>query len=216
MDTLWPKVIPYLQGLSNTLIIFIITLVLSLPLGFLITLMLNSKHKVISGLADTIVYIIRGTPLLLQLLFVYFGLPVIPFIGKYLVFSRFASACIALTINYACYFAEIFRGGLLSIEKGQYEASKTLGLTKFETMIHVIIPQMIRVSLPSISNETITLVKDTALVTVIGVSEVLHYAETAVNREGTPFPFLYAAVAYLIINFIITLVFKKLEKKYDR
>lgn len=216
MDNLWVKILPYLKGTANTIIIFLVTLILSLPLGFIITLMLNSKNKVISSIADTVVYVIRGTPLLLQLLFVYFGFPVIPFIGHYLVFSRFTSACIALTINYACYFAEIFRGGLLSIDAGQYEASKTLGLTKFETMIHVIIPQMIRVSLPSISNETITLVKDTALVTVIGVAEVLHYAETAVNREGTPFPFLYAAVVYLIINFIITLVFKKLEKKYDQ
>lgn len=209
-------IIPYLQGTAVTLSIFAITLLISLPLGFCVTLMLNSKNKVVAYLADTVVYVIRGTPLLLQLLFVYFGLPLIPFIGKYLTFSRFTAACIAFSINYACYFGEIFRGGLLSIDAGQYEASKVLGLTPFENMIHVIIPQMIRVCLPSISNETITLVKDTALVTVIGVAEVLHFAKTAVNREGTPFPFVYAAVIYLIINFVITMVFKYLEKHYEQ
>lgn len=216
MDNLWRQAIPYIQGTSVTLLIFSITLIISLPLGFCVTLMLNSKNKVISDIADVIVYVVRGTPLLLQLLFVYFGFPLIPFIGKYLTFSRFTSACIAFAINYACYFGEIFRGGLLSIDAGQYEASKVLGMSRFETMIHVIIPQMIRVCLPSISNETITLLKDTALVTIIGVAEVLHYTKTAVNREGTPFPFLIAAVIYLVINFVITIVFKKLEKHYEQ
>lgn len=208
-------IVPFLQGTLVTLSIFAITLIFSMPLGFGVTLMLNSKNKVVSYLADIIVYVVRGTPLLLQLLFVYFGLPLLPFIGRYLTFSRFTAACVAFAINYACYFGEIFRGGLLSIEPGQYEAAKMLGMTRFETMTRVIIPQMIRVCLPSISNETITLLKDTALVTVIGVAEVLHFAKTAVNREGTPLPFLYAAAIYLIINFIITIVFKRLEKKYD-
>ncbi len=216
MDNFSSQIGLYLQGTLVTLSIFAITLIISLPLGFIVTLMLNSKNKLISSFADAVVYVIRGTPLLLQLLFVYFGFPLIPVIGKYLTFSRFVSACIAFAINYACYFGEIFRGGLLSIDKGQWEASKVLGLTRFETLTKVIIPQMIRVCLPSISNETITLVKDTALVSIIGVAEILHYSEAAVNREGTPLPFLVAAAVYLIINFFVTVVFKRLEKNYEQ
>jgi len=148
-------------------------------------------------------------------MFVYFGLPLLPFFGQFLIFGRFTAACIAFGMNYAAYFAEIFRGGLLAVDKGQYEAAKVLGLTKFQTMTRVAVPQMIRVCLPSISNETITLVKDTALVTVIGVVEILHYAKTAVNRDGNTFAFLVATLLYLMINFVLTMVFKRLEKKYE-
>lgn len=215
-DYILTLLIPMIEGAGITLAVFAITLILSMPLGFCVTLQLNSKHSFTHWFAETYVYILRGTPLLLQILFVYFGLPLIPGIGPYLTFSRFASACIAFVLNYAAYFGEIFRGGLLAIDAGQYEASKVLGLTHFETMTKVIIPQMIRVCLPSISNETITLLKDTALVTVIGVTEILHYAKTEVNRDGTPFPFVLAALLYLLINFVITFVFKKLEKKYEQ
>jgi len=207
--------LPMLQGMVITLSVFAVTIVCSIPLGFLFTMMAQSKIKPIKAFADAYIYVMRGTPLLLQLMFVYFGLPLLPFFGQFLIFERFTAACIAFGMNYAAYFAEIFRGGLLAIDKGQYEAAKVLGLTKIETMTRVVIPQMIRVCLPSISNETITLVKDTALVTVIGVAEILHYAKTAVNRDGGPFAFLVAAVLYLMINFVITMVFKKLETKYE-
>ena len=153
---------PMLQGCLVTLAVFAVTIISSLPLGFLFTLMSRSRIMVLRGFAEVYIYILRGTPLLLQLMFVYFGLPLLPGVGKFLVFDRFVAACIAFGLNYAAYFAEIFRGGLLAIDKGQYEASKVLGLTKFETMTRVVIPQMIRVCLPSISNETITLLKDTA------------------------------------------------------
>ncbi|MDD4508990.1 MAG: amino acid ABC transporter permease [Eubacteriaceae bacterium] len=215
MDYFMSVLIPMVEGLGVTLSVFAITLVASIPLGFAFTLMARSRIKIVKGFAEVYIYILRGTPLLLQLLFVYFGLPLIPGIGPFLTFNRFPAACIAFGLNYAAYFAEIFRGGLLAIDKGQYEAAKVLGLTKAQTMIRVVIPQMIRVCLPSVSNETITLVKDTALVTIIGVAEVLHYAKAAVNRDGNTFAFLVAAGIYLIINFFITLVFKKLEKKYD-
>ena len=208
--------VPLIQGAGMTLAVFAVTFILSLPLGFCVTLQLNSRHSFTHWFAETYVYILRGTPLLLQILFVYFGLPLIPGIGPYLTFSRFTAACVAFVLNYAAYFGEIFRGGLLAIDPGPYEASKVLGLTRFETMTKVVIPQMIRVCLPSISNETITLLKDTALVTVIGVAEILHYAKTEVNRDGTPFPFVLAAILYLIINFVITFIFKKLEKKYEQ
>ena len=207
--------LPMLQGMVITLSVFAVTIVCSIPLGFLFTMVAQSKIKPIKAFADAYIYVMRGTPLLLQLMFVYFGLPLLPFFGQFLIFERFTAACIAFGMNYAAYFAEIFRGGLLAIDKGQYEAAKVLGLTKIETMTRVVIPQMIRVCLPSISNETITLVKDTALVTVIGVAEILHYAKTAVNRDGGTFAFLVAAVLYLMINFVITMVFKKLETKYE-
>lgn len=207
--------LPMLQGMVITLSVFAVTIVCSLPLGFMFTLMARSRFKPVKSLAKGYIYVVRGTPLLLQIMFVYFGLPLLPVVGDYLIFGRFTAACLAFCMNYAAYFAEIFRGGLLAIDKGQYEAAKVLGLTKFETMTRVVIPQMIRVCLPAISNETITLVKDTALVTVIGVAEILHYAKTAVNRDGDTFPFLVAAALYLLINFVITMVFKKLETKYE-
>ncbi len=207
--------VPMLQGMVITLSVFAVTIVCSLPLGFMFTLMARSRIKPIKSLAKGYIYVVRGTPLLLQIMFVYFGLPLLPVVGDYLIFGRFTAACLAFCMNYAAYFAEIFRGGLLAIDKGQYEAAKVLGLTKLETMIRVVIPQMIRVCLPAISNETITLVKDTALVTVIGVAEILHYAKTAVNRDGDTFAFLVAAALYLLINFVITMVFKKLETKYE-
>ena len=207
--------VPMLQGMVITLSVFAVTIVCSLPLGFMFTLMARSRIKPIKSLAKGYIYVVRGTPLLLQIMFVYFGLPLLPVVGDYLIFGRFTAACIAFCMNYAAYFAEIFRGGLLAIDKGQYEAAKVLGLTKIETMIRVVIPQMIRVCLPAVSNETITLVKDTALVTVIGVAEILHYAKTAVNRDGDTFAFLVAAALYLLINFVITMVFKKLETKYE-
>ena len=206
---------PMLQGCLVTLAVFAVTIISTLPLGFLFTLMSRSRIMVLRGFAEVYIYILRGTPLLLQLMFVYFGLPLLPGVGKFLVFDRFSAACIAFGLNYAAYFAEIFRGGLLAIDKGQYEASKVLGLTKFETMTRVVIPQMIRVCLPSISNETITLLKDTALVTTIGVAEIIHYAKTAVNRDANPFAFVVAAAIYLVINFVLTFIFKKLEKKYE-
>ena len=207
--------VPMLQGMVITLSVFAVTIVCSLPLGFMFTLMARSRIKPIKSLAKGYIYVVRGTPLLLQIMFVYFGLPLLPVVGDYLIFGRFTAACLAFCMNYAAYFAEIFRGGLLAIDKGQYEAAKVLGLTKLETMIRVVIPQMIRVCLPAISNETITLVRDTALVTVIGVAEILHYAKTAVNRDGDTFAFLVAAALYLLINFVITMVFKKLETKYE-
>jgi len=207
--------LPMLQGMVITLSVFAVTIVCSLPLGFMFTLMARSRLKPVKSLAKGYIYVVRGTPLLLQIMFVYFGLPLLPVVGDYLIFGRFTAACIAFCMNYAAYFAEIFRGGLLAIDKGQYEAAKVLGLTKFETMSRVVVPQMIRVCLPAISNETITLVKDTALVTVIGVAEILHYAKTAVNRDGDTFAFLVAAALYLLINFVITMVFKKLETKYE-
>lgn len=207
-------VLPMLEGAKMTVLLFIIAIILAVPLGFLLTLAVQSKWKAVVALASTYIYVMRGTPLLLQLLIICFGLPMIPGIGEYLVLDRFVAACIGFILNYAAYFAEIFRGGLLSIDKGQYEAAQVLGLNKFQTMTKVIIPQMIRVALPAISNESVTLVKDTALLYAVAVPELLHFAQTAVNRDFTITPYFVAGMIYLLMTLLLTWFFKGLEKRF--
>ena len=206
-----------MQGAGTTLLLFALVFPFSLPLGFLITLCANCRFRPVKWIAQAYIFVMRGTPLMLQLFFFYFGLPFIPGIGQYLRMSSFTAAVLSFTLNYAAYFAEIFRGGLLSIDKGQYEVSHVLGLNSWQTMTRVIIPQMIRVTLPSIGNEAITLVKDTALVASIARPELLHYAKGIVTRDFTTMPFIVAAFIYLLITFVVTLLFKFAEKKtnYD-
>ncbi|MGG3887662.1 amino acid ABC transporter permease [Metabacillus fastidiosus] len=205
---------PMLEGAQMTVLLFLIAIVVSIPLGFLLTLAVKSSIKPISWLAQIYIYLMRGTPLLLQLLIICFGLPLIPVIGEYLILDRFVAACLGFILNYAAYFAEIFRGGLLAIDKGQYEASQVLGLNKWQTTTRVIIPQMFRIALPAVSNESVTLVKDTALLYAVAVPELLHYAQTAVNRDFTIAPFFIAGIIYLIITFLLTMLFKWLERRY--
>ena len=205
---------PMLVGAQTTILLFIIAIVVSIPLGFVLTLALRSSIKPISWLAQIYIYIMRGTPLLLQLLIITFGLPMIPVIGEYLILDRFVAATLGFILNYAAYFAEIFRGGLLAIDKGQYEAAKVLGFNKWQTTIKVILPQMFRIALPSVANESITLVKDTALLYAVAVPELLHFAQTAVNRDFTIIPFFVAGVIYLIMTIILSMFFKWLEKRF--
>lgn len=205
---------PMLEGAQMTILLFLIAIVVSIPLGFLLTLAVGSRFKPFSVLAQGYIYVMRGTPLLLQLLFICFGLPMLPVVGEYLVFDRFVAACIGFILNYAAYFAEIFRGGLLAIDKGQYEASQVLGLNKWQTLARVILPQMFRIALPSVANESVTLVKDTALLYAVAVPELLHFAQTAVNRDFTIVPFFVAGIIYLIMTLILTLLFKWLEKRF--
>ncbi|WP_153720332.1 amino acid ABC transporter permease [Sporosarcina cascadiensis] len=209
--------IPMLQGAKATVLLFVLAIVLSVPIGFMLTLAVRSSIKPISYLAQTYIYIMRGTPLLLQLLFFVFGLPLLPVIGEFLVLDRFVAATLAFILNYAAYFAEIFRGGLISIDKGQYEASQVLGLSKWQTTVRVVLPQMFRVTLPPVANESVSLVKDTALLYAVAVPELLHYAQTVVNRDFTIIPFFIAAGIYLLIAFGLTIIFKYLERKlqYD-
>lgn len=214
MDYLLSMLKPMLEGAKMTILLFIIAIAASIPLGFLLTLAVKSKFKPLSWLAQAYIYIMRGTPLLLQLLFICFGLPMIPFVGEYLVLDRFTAACIGFILNYAAYFSEIFRGGLLAIDKGQYEAAQVLGLNKFQTTTRIILPQMFRVALPAVSNESVTLVKDTALLYAVAVPELLHYAQTVVNRDFTIVPFLVAGVIYLLITLILTAFFKLLERRF--
>jgi polar amino acid transport system permease protein len=205
---------PMLEGAQMTVLLFIIAIVVSIPLGFMLTLAVGSRFKPLSLLAQGYIYVMRGTPLLLQLLFICFGLPMIPVVGEYLVLDRFVAACLGFILNYAAYFAEIFRGGLLAIDKGQYEASQVLGLSKWQTLTKVILPQMFRIALPSVANESVTLVKDTALLYAVAVPELLHFAQTAVNRDFTIVPFFVAGIIYLIMTLLLTMVFKWLEKRF--
>ncbi|RNB87580.1 amino acid ABC transporter permease [Brevibacillus nitrificans] len=205
---------PMLEGAQMTILLFLVAIVLAIPLGFVITLLAKSSIRAVARLAHAYVYVMRGTPLLLQLLFICFGLPLLPIVGEYLVFDRFVAACIGFVLNYAAYFAEIFRGGLLAIDKGQYEAAQVLGFSKWQTTTKIILPQMFRVALPAVSNESITLVKDTALLYAVAVPELLHYAQTAVNRDFTIVPFFIAGVIYLVMTLLLTLFFKWLEKRF--
>lgn len=214
MEDFMSMVMPMLEGAKTTILLFVIAIALSIPLGFLLTLAVRSSFKPLSWFAQMYVYVMRGTPLLLQLLIICFGLPMIPVIGEYLVLDRFVAACLGFVLNYAAYFSEIFRGGLLAIDKGQYEAAQVLGLNKFQTTTRIILPQMFRIALPSLANESVTLVKDTALLYAVAVPELLHYAQTVVNRDFTIVPFLVAGVMYLMITLVLTAFFKWLERRF--
>jgi len=203
------------DGLKYTLIIFFVTIILSMPLGFLLTLARNSKIKIVSGITATYVWIMRGSPLMLQLFFFLYGITFIPVINRIFVFDRLTAALVAFVLNYAAYFCGIFRGGLLAVDKGQYEAAKVLGLSKSQTFIKIVLPQMFRVALPSISNECITLLKDTALVTAIGITELMYFAKTSANNQVSAAPYLVAAVFYLLMNLVLERLFAYLEKKYS-
>lgn len=205
---------PMLEGAQMTILLFLIVIVVSIPLGYFIMLMAKSTNKWLAGFFNSYIYVIRGTPLLLQLLFICFGLPIIPVVGEYLVMDRFVAACVGFIFNYAAYFAEIFRGGELAIDKGQYEAAQVLGFNRWQTTLKIIMPQMFRVALPAVSNESVTLVKDTALLYAVAVPELLHYAQTAVNRDFTIIPFFIAGIIYLLMTLMLTVFFKRLERRF--
>ena len=203
-------------GLGTTLKLFFITILVSLPLGFLITMLMRCVIPPLRWLARCFVYLMRSTPLVLQLLFLYFGLPYLPVVGGYFsTMGRFTATIWGFVLNYAAYFAEIFRGGLLAVDPGQYEAAKVLGLTRRQTILRIVVPPMLRVAMPSISNETITLVKDTSLMFTLAVPEVLQFAKSAVSSTGKTFPFVAAGIIYLLMNLVITWLLKILEKRSD-
>lgn len=203
MDNLLHTITLMLEGTQVTLEIFCITLVLSLPIGLLAALGRISSLKPLRLLMEFYVWIMRGTPLMLQLLFVYFALPMVG-----IMLPDIAAALLAFVLNYAAYFAEIFRAGIQAIGRGQYEAAKTLGMTYPQTMRRIIIPQMIRHVLPPISNETINLVKDTSLIYILAMNDLLRVARTIVQREFDMTPFVIAGVFYLVMTFVLTWAFK--------
>ncbi|MBQ6817023.1 MAG: amino acid ABC transporter permease [Bacilli bacterium] len=201
------------EGFGITCLIFILTLVLSLPLGLIITFGSMSKIKPLRYVTRTFVWIIRGTPLLLQIIIIFYG-PGLWFDVSLKNF-RFTAVIIAFVINYACYFSEIYRGGIESIPKGQYEGCYVLGMSKSQTFFKVILPQVIKRILPSISNEVITLVKDTSLARVIAVVELVQIAEELMTFYGAISPLLYTGIFYLAFSGVLTILFNKIEKKLD-
>lgn len=206
------------QGLVVTLELFALTLILSIPLGYLVALMRRSKFLLLRLIAGAYTWLLRGTPLLLQIFFIYYGMPYIKFntpwgFFQFPALNNMLACVIAFTLNYAAYFGEIFRAGIESIDKGQYESAKALGYTNSQTMRKIIIPQMVRLVLPPVSNETITLVKDTALVSVVALNDIMRETQLKVTALSNISPFIVAAVFYLVLTLILTLIFSRLERK---
>ncbi|MBK1679884.1 amino acid ABC transporter permease [Rhodocyclus tenuis] len=203
---------PLLQGTAVTLQVFLITLALAVPLGLALALIRISRFRTASTAVSGYIWLMRGTPLMLQMLFIYFALPFVPVIGVRL--PDFPAAIVAFTLNYAAYFAEIFRAGIQSVGRGQHEAAQVLGLNYAQTMRRIVLPQMIKRILPPMSNETITLVKDTSLIYVLAMNDLLRAARGLVQRDFTTMPFVVAAAFYLLMTLVLTWGFMRLEKKY--
>ena len=207
----WEVTLSLLKGLEQTCLIFALTLVLALPLGLVISFGSMSKFKPLSLVTKIFVWIIRGVPLMLQVIIVFY-------VPGYLLgtplFSRFGSVRAAFVINYACYFSEIYRGGIESISKGQYEAGQVLGMTKSQIFFKVVLMQVVKRILAPISNEVITLVKDTALARVIMIVELIKAAQEFA-AYGLMWPLFYTAVFYLIFVGLLSLLFGYFEKKLD-
>ena len=205
----WQITLDLLEGFGNTCLLFFLTLVLAIPLGLLVAFGAMSKIKPLKAVVKVFIWIIRGTPLMLQILVIFY-VPGLLF--EVNLFSRMVSVLIAFVINYACYFAEIYRGGIESITKGQYEAGQVLGMTKGQIFFKVVLLQVIKRIVPPMSNEIITLVKDTSLARVIIVVEILKKAENWATK-GLIWPLFYTGVYYLLFGGLLTLLFRALEKK---
>ena len=197
-------------GLGVSAQIFLITIVLSLPIGILLALVRISKVAVFRKLAEIYIYVMRGTPLMLQIMFIYYGLPLMLNVQ----ISDFPAAILAFVANYAAYFAEIFRGGIQSIPKGQYEGAKVLGFTYRQTMWHIVLPQVVKRVIPPLGNETITLLKDTSLVYILAMNDLMRVTRAFVQRDFDTMPFLVAAVFYLECTAILTKILTYVEKRY--
>lgn len=200
-----------LEGMQVSLEIFAITLVFAIPLGIIISTLSISKNKIISTIIKFYILLMRGTPLLLQIICIYFA----PYYLFKISYNRFIAVIIAFTLNYSAYFGEIFRGGIESIPKGQWEVAFTLGFTKVKTFFIIILPQAIKRILPSISNEVITLVRDTSLAQVIGVTELFALAQKQSNYKFSIIPLLIAGLIYLLISIILTYIFNYVERKLE-
>ncbi len=206
-----PVTLQLLAGFWESLKIFVLTLAFSLPLGLVICFGSMSKFSPLRAVVRTFVWIIRGSPLMLQLIIIFygpglmFGLPAMP---------RFTATIIAFSINYACYFSEIYRGGIESISKGQYEAGQVLGMTKQQIFFKIVLLQVIKRIMAPISNEVITLVKDTSLARIIGIYEIIWAGESFI-KKGLIWPLFYTGAFYLVFSGLLTILFNKLEKKLD-
>lgn len=201
-----------LEGTKITLLVFGVTFFISVPLGLLGAVLTQSKVKPLVWFLQGYTWVIRGTPLLLQLFFVVYGLPIL--FGQFFLMDELVGALITFIINYTAYFIEIFRGGINSIHKGQFEAAEMLHLSKRQTFMHVILPQTFKKVLPTITNEAITLIKDTALVSAVAISDLLRNTREKVMQDFRVEAYLVAAVVYLCLTYIMIRIFKQIERKY--
>ena len=210
-EKLWNLIQILLGGTSVTLRIFFLTLLFSIPLGMIVAIGRMSRRWILRGPISVYIYIMRGTPLMLQILFIYF---LLPSDGPFR-FDRFSAAILAFSINYAAYFAEIFRGGIQGIPQGQWEAGQVLGMTKTQTFFRIVLPQVCKhVQLP-VTNEIITLVKDTALASIISNQELMSLAKKHVSSSSSIEPYLVAMIIYLLMNGITEQVSRQVEKKLN-
>ena len=206
-----PVTLQLLAGFGESLKIFLLTLLFALPLGLVICFGSMSRFSPLRKLIRCFVWIIRGTPLMLQLIIIFYGpglmfdLPAMP---------RFTATIVAFTINYACYFSEIYRGGIESIPRGQYEAGQVLGMTKKQIFFRVVLLQVVKRVMAPMSNEIITLVKDTSLARIIGIYEVIWAGESFI-KKGLIWPLFYTGAFYLIFSGLLTILFGKLEEKLN-
>ena len=211
--SLWTMIGLMAGGFGKTCAIFFLTLLFSLPLGMVVALLRMSKVKVVSGIVRVIISILRGTPLLLQILAVTYGPHYL--LGADVSKNKLIPVVIAFAINYAAYFAEIYRGGIESMAIGQYEAADVLGYSKFQTFIHIILPQVIKRIMPSITNEIVTLVKDTSLAFAVSYQEMFTIGKQIANSQTSFVPFLVAGVFYYVFNAIVDFVMARVEKKMN-
>ena len=200
-----------LSSLPNVLIIYFVTAIFSLPLGIVGALAYTGESSILKKIISFFTWVFRGTPLLLQLFFIYYGLPILT--NNAVVLDRMPAALVTFVVNYTAYLVEIVRSGLESIDKGQSEAAKVLGYTYFQKIRYIILPQAIRRVLPSLGNEAITLVKDTALIYILSLMEILKATKEIANRYSIITPYLYAGIIYLGLSFLIDKVFKNIEKR---
>ena len=212
MDYILSILGPLAEGSLVTLQLFLITLLLAVPLGLGLALVRISRFTAASQAVNGYIWLMRGTPLMLQLLFIYYALPFVPVVGIRL--PDFPAAIVAFALNYAAYFAEIFRAGIQSIDRGQYEGAKVLGFSYSQTMRRIVLPQVVKRILPPMSNETITLVKDTSLIYVLALNDLLRAARGIVQRDFTITPFIVAAGFYLLMTLVLTWLFQRLEKRH--
>ena len=201
------------EGMLRTLAIFFLTILFSMPLGMVVTLLRRSKFKIISGITKVYIAIMRGTPLMLQLLAWYSG-PYYLF-GASIRGYRFAAIIIGFTMNYAAYFAEIYRGGIESIPAGQYEAAEVLGYSKVQTFFKIILPQVMKTIMPSVTNEIITLVKDTSLAFALAYNEMFAIAKQIAASQTSFTPYVVAGVFYFVMNYVVAFVMERVEKSMD-
>ena len=201
------------EGMVRTCGIFFLTLLFSLPLGMIIMLLRRSRITIVSEVMKVLLAIVRGTPLMLQLLVWYFG-PYYLF-GISIRGYRFPAIIIGFSVNYACYFAEIFRGGIEAIPVGQYEAAEVLGYNKSQTFFHIILPQMIKTILPSMTNEVITLVKDTSMAFTLAYNEMFSLAKQIAASQTSFTPFVIAGIFYFVANYLVAFGMERIEKAFD-